>query len=185
MEVRTESFLGTDKVIVGNKYTDLVLETLGKVYIKTGNSSKVLSDVLELLDKSSDSDIEKHIIFVGSTLEMEEMEYPGDGFFVYNTLNTTLYLSYDNRYVALIEAAEGADGGYVRRKGDTMTGQLEINTVAAPLIVASSKLVRNLNAEYLGGYSYEELAKKKIDEVITGNWTFKGKGTSENNWIFK
>lgn len=185
MEVRTESFLGTDKVIVGNKYTDLVLETLGKVYIKTGNSSKVLSDVLELLDKSSDSDIEKHIIFVGSTLEMEEMEYPGDGFFVYNTLNTTLYLSYDNRYVALIEAAEGADGGYVRRKGDTMTGQLEINTIAAPLIVASSKLVRNLNAEYLGGYSYEELAKKKIDEVITGNWTFKGKGTSENNWIFK
>ena len=29
--IRTESFLGGDKVIVGNKYTDLVLETLGKV----------------------------------------------------------------------------------------------------------------------------------------------------------
>lgn len=185
MEVRTESFLGNDKVIVGNKYTDLVLETLGKVYIKTGNSSRVLSDVLKLLDKSSESDIGSRTIIVHSTLEMEEMEYPGDGFFVYNTLNTTLYLSYDNHYVALIEAAEGADDGYVRRKGDTMTGQLEINTVAAPLVVASSKLVRNLNAEYLGGYSYEDLAKKKVDEVITGNWTFKGKGTSENNWVFK
>lgn len=185
MEVRTESFLGSDKVIVGNKYTDLVLETLGKVYIKTGNSSKVLSDVLKLLDASTESDVGSKTIIVHSTLEMEEMEYPGDGFFVYNTLNTTLYLSYDNRYVALIEAAEGADGGYVRRKGDTMTGQLEINTIAAPLIVASSKLVRNLNAEYLGGYSYEELAKKRVDEVITGNWTFKGKGVSENNWTFK
>ena len=46
-----ESFLGSDKVIVGNKYDDLVLETLGKVYIKTGNSSRVLSDVLKLLDQ--------------------------------------------------------------------------------------------------------------------------------------
>lgn len=45
--IRVESFLGNDKVIVGNKYTDLVLETLGKVYIKTGNNSRVLSDVLK------------------------------------------------------------------------------------------------------------------------------------------
>ncbi len=32
--IRTEQLLGGNKVIVGNKYTDLVLETLGKVYIK-------------------------------------------------------------------------------------------------------------------------------------------------------
>ena len=104
--IRTESFLGSDKVIIGNKYADLVLETLGKVYIKTGNSSRVLSDVLKLLDQVQDSEIQSQTIIVGSTLEMEQMEYPGDGFFVYNTLTTTLYLSYDQRYVALIEAAE-------------------------------------------------------------------------------
>lgn len=183
--IRTESFLGSDKVIIGNKYTDLVLETLGKVYIKTGNSSRVLSDVLKLLDQVQDSEIQSQTIIVGSTLEMEQMEYPGDGFFVYNTLTTTLYLSYDQRYVALIEAAEGAGDGYVRRRGDTMTGQLEINTVGPPLIVASSKLVSNLNAEYIDGYSSNDLAKKKVDEFIYGNWTFKGKGVSENNWTFK
>lgn len=183
--IRTESFLGSDKVIVGNKYTDLVLETLGKVYIKTGNSSRVLSDVLALLDKATESEIKSQTIIVGSLLEMEQMEYPGDGFFVYNTLTTTLYISYDERYVALIEAAEGAGDGYVRRKGDTMTGQLEINTVGPPLIVASSKLVNNLNAEFVGGYAADDLAKKKVDEYITGNWTFKGKGVSENNWTFK
>lgn len=183
--IRTESFLGGDKVIVGNKYTDLVLETLGKVYIKTGNSSRVLSDVLKLLDQVQDSEIQSQTIIVGSTLEMEQMEYPGDGFFVYNTLTTTLYLSYDQRYVALIEAAEGAGDGYVRRRGDTMTGQLEINTVGPPLIVASSKLVSNLNAEYIDGYASDDLAKKKVDEFIYGNWTFKGKGVSENNWVFK
>lgn len=183
--IRKESFLGNDKVIVGNKYTDLVLETLGKVYIKTGNSSQVLSDVLALLDKATESEIRSQTIIVGSLLEMEQMEYPGDGFFVYNTLTTTLYISYDERYIALIEAAEGAGDGYVRRKGDTMTGQLEINTIGPPLIVASSKLISNLNAEYIGGYSADDLAKKRVDEYITGNWTFKGKGVSENNWTFK
>lgn len=182
--IRTESFLGNDKVIVGNKYTDLVLETLGKVYVKTGNSSRVLSDVLALLDKTTESDIKSQTIIVGSLLEMEQMEYPGDGFFVYNTLTTTLYISYDERYVALIEAAEGAGEGYVRRRGDTMTGQLEINTVGPPLIVASSKLVGNLNVEFIGGYAADDLAKKRVDEYITGNWTFKGKGVSENNWTF-
>lgn len=182
--IRTESFLGGDKVIVGNKYTDLVLETLGKVYIKTGNSSRVLSDVLALLDKVTESEIKSQTIIVGSLLEMEQMEYPGDGFFVYNTLTTTLYISYDERYIALIEAAEGAGDEYVRRKGDMMTGQLEINTVGPPLIVASSKLVNNLNAEFIGGYAADDLAKKRVDEYITGNWTFKGKGVSENNWTF-
>jgi hypothetical protein len=183
--IRTESFLGGDKVIVGNKYTDLVLETLGKVYIKTGNSSRVLSDVLALLDKATESEIKSQTIIVGSLLEMEQMEYPGDGFFIYNTLTSTLYISYDERYIALIEAAEGADDGYVRRKGDTMTGQLEINTVGPPLIVASSKLVSNLNAEFINGYSSDDLAKKNVDEYIYGNWTFKGKGVSEDTWVFK
>lgn len=183
--IRTETFLGSDKVIVGNKYTDLVLETLGKVYIKTGNSSRVLSDVLKLLDQVQETDIKSQTIIVGSTLEMEQMEYPGDGFFIYNTLTTTLYIAYDERYIALIEAAEGAGDGYVRRRGDTMTGQLEINTVGPPLIVASSKLVNNLNAEYIDGYASDDLAKKKVDEYIYGNWTFKGKGVSEDNWVFK
>ena len=183
--IRVESFLGNDKVIVGNKYTDLVLETLGKVYIKTGNNSRVLSDVLALLDKVTESEIKSQTIIVGSLLEMEQMEYPGDGFFIYNTLTSTLYISYDERYIALIEAAEGADDGYVRRKGDTMTGQLEINTVGPPLIVASSKLVSNLNAEFINGYSSDDLAKKNVDEYIYGNWTFKGKGVSEGTWVFK
>lgn len=183
--IRVESFLGNDKVIVGNKYTDLVLETLGKVYIKTGNNSRVLSDVLKLLDQVQESEIKSQTIIVGSLLEMEQMEYPGDGFFIYNTLTSTLYISYDKRYIALIEAAEGADDGYVRRKGDTMTGQLEINTVGPPLIVASSKLVSNLNAEFINGYSSDDLAKKNVDEYIYGNWTFKGKGVSEDTWVFK
>lgn len=183
--IRKESFLGNDKIIVGNKYSDLVLETLGKVYIKIGNNSRVLSDVLELLDKNTESSIESQTIIVNSLQEMENMDYPGDGYFIYNTLTTTLYISYDERYIALIEASEGAKDGYVRRRGDTMTGQLEINTIGPPLIVASSQLVNNLNAQYIGGYSEDDLAKRRQDEYITGNWTFKGRGVSENTWTFQ
>lgn len=183
--IRKESFLGNDKIIVGNKYSDLVLETLGKVYIKIGNNSRVLSDVLELLDKNTESNIESQTIIVNSLQEMESMDYPGDGYFVYNTLTTTLYISYDERYIALIEASEGAKDGYVRRRGDVMTGQLEINTIGPPLIVASSQLVNNLNAQYIGGYSEDDLAKRRQDEYITGNWTFKGRGVSENTWTFQ
>ena len=65
--IRTECFLGNNKVIIGNKYTDLVLETLGKVYIKTGNNSRVLSDVLKLLDQTQETEIKDQIIIVDST----------------------------------------------------------------------------------------------------------------------
>ena len=51
--VRVDSLLGNKKVIVGNPYSDIVLETLGKVYVKTGNNLKVLSDVLKLLEQSN------------------------------------------------------------------------------------------------------------------------------------
>lgn len=182
--IRTECFLGNNKVIIGNKYTDLVLETLGKVYVKTGNNSRVLSDVLKLLDQTQETEIKDQIIIVDSTKQMEDMEYPGDGVFVFNSLTSTLYISYDLRYILLVSSPENTKEGYVRRSGDTMTGQLEINTVGPPLIIASSKLVNNLNVEYLNGYSSDDLAKKKIDEYIYGNWTFKGTGVSESNWIF-
>lgn len=182
--IRTETVFGSSKTIVGNKQADLVLETLGKVYVKIGNNSRVLNDLFKLLD-TSNSSLENTTIIVNSTIAMEEMKYPGDGYFIFNSLTNVLYLSYNDRYIALIDASNTTGSGYVKKTGDSMTGPLEINTVGAPLIIASSKLISNLNAQYLDGYSSDDLAKKKIDEYITGNWTFKGKGVSEDNWTFK
>lgn len=183
--VRVDSLLGNKKVIVGNPYSDIVLETLGKVYVKTGNNLKVLSDVLKLLEQSNEKDSTGTII-VDSQSAMEEMEYPGDGKFIFNTLTKTLYISYDERYVALItdEDGEGSDE-YVKKSGDVITGRLEFTTNEAPLIVASSKLVKNFNAQYVGGYAADKLAKRLEDEYIYGNWTFKSSGTSEDTWLFK
>lgn len=183
--VRVDSLLGNKKVIVGNPYSDIVLETLGKVYVKTGNNLKVLSDVLKLLDQTNEKDSTGTII-VDSQSAMEEMEYPGDGRFIFNTLTKTLYISYDERYVALITAEDGEGSDkYVKKSGDVITGKLEFTTNEAPLIVASSKLVKNFNAEYVGGYAADKLAKRLENEYIYGNWTFKSSGTSEDTWLFK
>lgn len=183
--VRVDSLLGNKKVIVGNPYSDIVLETLGKVYVKTGNNLKVLSDVLKLLEQSNEKDSTGTII-VDSQSAMEEMEYPGDGKFIFNTLTKTLYISYDERYVALITAEDGEGSDeYVKKSGDVITGRLEFTTNEAPLIVASSKLVKNFNAQYVGGYAADKLAKRLEDEYIYGNWTFKSSGTSEDTWLFK
>lgn len=183
--VRVDSLLGNKKVIVGNPYSDIVLETLGKVYVKTGNNLKVLSDVLKLLDQANEKDSTGTII-VDSQSAMEEMEYPGDGRFIFNTFTKTLYISYDERYVALITAEDGEDSDkYVKKSGDVITGKLEFTTNEAPLIVASSKLVKNFNAEYVGGYAADKLAKRLENEYIYGNWTFKSSGTSEDTWLFK
>lgn len=183
--VRVDSLLGNKKVIVGNPYSDIVLETLGKVYVKTGNNLKVLSDVLKLLEQSNEKDSTGTII-VDSQSAMEEMEYPGDGKFIFNTLTKTLYISYDERYVALITAEDGEGSDeYVKKSGDVITGRLEFTTNEAPLIVASSKLVKNFNAQYVGGYAANKLAKRLEDEYIYGNWTFKSSGTSEDTWLFK
>lgn len=184
--VRVDSLLGNKKVIVGNPYSDIVLETLGKVYVKTGNNLKVLSDVLKLLDQANEKDSISGTIIVDSQSAMEEMEYPGDGRFIFNTLTKTLYISYDERYVALITAEDGEGSDkYVKKSGDVITGKLEFTTNEAPLIVASSKLVKNFNAEYVGGYAADKLAKRLENEYIYGNWTFKSSGTSEDTWLFK
>lgn len=183
--VRVDSLLGNKKVIVGNPYSDIVLETLGKVYVKTGNNLKVLSDVLKLLDQANEKDSTGTII-VDSQSAMEEMEYPGDGRFIFNTLTKTLYISYDERYVALITAEDGEGSDkYVKKSGDVITRKLEFTTNEAPLIVASSKLVKNFNAEYVGGYAADKLAKRLENEYIYGNWAFKSSGTSEDTWLFK
>ncbi len=180
--IRTDNVLGNKKIVVGDKYSDLVLETLGKVYVKTGNQAQVLDQLIKTLIQNADN---PKTIFVNSELEMNEMKYPGDGTFVFNKLNNSLYIALDSRYVLIVQVNPDGSPQYVNKRGDTMTGQLEISTVNAPLIVHSSQLVKNLNVEYLNRYSSDDFAKKKVDEVIYGNWQFDGVGQSNNNWIFK
>lgn len=186
--VRVDSLLGNKKVIVGNPYSDIVLETLGKVYIKSGRNCKLLDDVIKELatiTEKPQKEIYAKTIIVNSVDELESLDYPGDGYLIYNSLNKSLYISYEDKYIALIESVADTSESYVKKTGDSMSGQLEITVDSLPpLIVHSKKLVSNLNANYLENYSAKELAKKKVDEVISGDWVFTGSNISKANWRF-
>lgn len=186
--VRVDSLLGNKKVIVGNPYSDIVLETLGKVYIKSGRNCKLLDDVIKELatiTEKPQKEIYAKTIIVNSIDELESLDYPGDGYLIYNSLDKSLYISYEDKYIALIESVADTSESYVKKTGDSMSGQLEITVDSLPpLIVHSKKLVSNLNANYLENYSAKDLAKKKVDEVISGNWVFTGSNISKANWRF-
>lgn len=186
--VRVDSLLGNKKVIVGNPYSDIVLETLGKVYIKSGKNCKLLDDVIKELatiTEEPQEEIYAKTIIVNSIDELESLDYPGDGYLIYNSLNKSLYISYEDKYIALIESVTDTSESYVKKTGDSMSGQLEITVDSfPPLIIHSKKLVSNLNANYLENYSAKDLAKKKVDEVISGDWTFTGSNISKANWRF-
>lgn len=176
--IKSEEFLGNSKVMVGDLQSDMVLQTLGKIYIRSGKSLKLLTDLTETIANS-----DSNVIMVESTKELDSLEYPGDGKFIYNSGNSILYLSYKDRYLALIEVTSKT-GNYVKKTGDTMTGTLEMATTKVPFIVHSSKLVKNLNAEYLNGETAETFAHKNKDEGITGSWKFLSDCVSEAKWKF-
>lgn len=168
--IRKERFLGGEKIIVGDKRTDLILESLGKVYIKSGNSSRLLNDIISTIDKLSKEDISATLILEeGQTIN--NIEFPGNGKLVYD--GTILYLTINNDYIPIVDKSEGAN--YVKKTGDTLTGQLTIDledTSLPPLVVNSSTKVSNLNAEFIGGETLQNYTNKQRDESISGRWAF-------------
>lgn len=168
--IRKEKFLGGEKIIVGDKRTDLILESLGKVYIKSGNSSRLLNDIISTIDKLSKEDISATLILEeGQTIN--DIEFPGNGKLVYD--GTILYLTINNDYIPIVDKSEGAN--YVKKTGDTLTGQLTIDledTSLPPLVVNSSTKVSNLNAEFIGGETLQNYTNRQRDESISGRWSF-------------
>lgn len=140
--VRVDSLLGNKKVIVGNPYSDIVLETLGKVYIKSGRNCKLLDDVIKELatiTEEPQEEIYAKTIIVNSIDELESLDYPGDGYLIYNSLNKSLYISYEDKYIALIESVTDTSESYVKKTGDSMSGQLEITVDSFPPLIVHSK----------------------------------------------
>lgn len=169
--VRTAELLGSKKNIVGSTSADLILETLGKIYIKSGKQTKLLNDVFKLLDQI---DVNKGGSKIITTSDINNINFPGDGFLVFDTKENALYLSYDMRYLLIADKINPSktDSIFVKKSGDVMEGQLKILHNGAPLLVASKELVKNFNAQYLNGYSSDHFTVKSLDEVISGQWSF-------------
>lgn len=165
--IRNENLLGGSKTLVGSLDSDLILQSLGKIYIQRGKSIKLFDDIIKaLVNVSNDS-----IIITSDN----DIEYPGDGKILFNKNNNILYITVDGQLISLIEAST-KEGNYVKKSGDTMSGDLHLDK---SFTIKSDKLIKNLNANYLEGQPSKEFAKKNSDELIGGEWKF------DNNTTFK
>jgi len=145
--IRTDTVFGKRVNLVGNISADLVLESLGKVYIKSRNKAQTLEEFITSLIGDPNMSVSRTLVVEG----IEDLDTSGlkEGTFVFDKLSNILYLFLDGELLELINVApEGT--GYVKRSGDTMTGRLAIYVKnGPPLYVNSTDLIKNLNANYL------------------------------------
>lgn len=205
--IKKEQLTGSRKVVVGEKNNDLVLRTLGKVYIQTGSKFTLLTDLIKSVDKASTSSSINNLITIKNVEELNSLPYPGDNKFVFVSSNSNLYISVLGTLIPIVaknEAEvnwESLKETFVQKTGDRMSGELyspklsadqiessgqvTINTSKAPLVINSKEFVKNLNVQYLGGKERDEFAIKNNDEQITGSWLFKAQTYFDNLTAFK
>ena len=176
-----EPILGNKKNIIGTDKADLVLETLGKVYIKQGKSLKNLTDLFKLIDKKSNKVLNKEesTIIVNS---INNLQYPGDGKFIFSSSDRILYITFENQLIPLIDARNYGTDNHILKSGDDMEGILNFKV---PFTIQSASLINNLNSNFLNGYRDIDFTKKSVNEIISGNWTFTGNNESTNKFVFK
>lgn len=175
---RTDTLFGKRVNVVGNISADLVLESLGKIYIKSRNKAQTLEEIISTL---ATGDVQEKVSKVIITDDVTSIDNISSGQFVFDKSNKILYLLLDDELIELINVApEGT--GFVKRSGDIMSGCLTINVPGGPpLKVNSDELVKNLNVEYLNGETSESFARRAKDETITGKWRFKQPTYFEHN----
>ena len=168
--MRTDTLFGKTVNVVGDVSADLVLESLGKIYIKSRNKAQTLDEIISSLTSGSEQSIADKTIIVDGINELDEIE---NGSFVFDKSSSILYIQVDGELVELISVST-KDTKYVKKSGDTMTGPLTINTQAGvpPLKVNSTALNKNFNAQYLNGLPSSAYAQKGKNEDIRGSWQF-------------
>lgn len=171
--IRNENLLGGSKTLVGSLDSDLILQSLGKIYIQRGKSIKLFDDIIKALVNVSND----NIIITSDN----DIEYPGDGKILFNKNNNILYITVDGQTIPLIETS-AKEGNYVKKSGDTMSGDLHLDK---SFTIKSDKLIKNLNANYLEGLDSKEFAKKNSDEIIGGEWEFGNNTTFKKQTTFE
>jgi lysophospholipid acyltransferase (LPLAT)-like uncharacterized protein len=115
--VKEDTLFGNKSIIVGDNLHNLVLENLGKIYLRYGGGYKEFNSIISSLSSSSSSG--KIIIEPDGIKKASSYE---DGYIVYDAKAGILYLAYDNELLVLAESVTTDSHKYVRKTGDTMTG---------------------------------------------------------------
>jgi len=208
--ITKESLMGAQKVVVGDGTADLILNTLGKVYIKAGGRFKLLDDLITELSSVTVTTpvIVSNLTLLQTDEDLLTLVYPGDGKFVFIQSSQNLYITVNGIYLPIIAKNEAEinwqslNERFVQKSGDVMSGTLEAYSLTAndsilthgpinsdtsgvPFVIKSTKMVENLNVEQLGDLKRDAYAVKAEDEQVTGQWSFQNKTNFRKLVTFK
>lgn len=148
---------------VGDKGKDLILQTSSRVYVQ------VKDRFYEINFRGDDQDNEKEeveetprVLFVeDSSILDDSYPYPGDDYLI--IANGEFFRTINGEYEQILVSTQ---------QNSTFNTPITINTLEAPLNITSTKLVKNLNAQYLNSLSSDVFTRKDIEEQIS-KWTIK------------
>lgn len=166
---------------IGVEGKNLVLKTLGRVYVKVKDRKYELVFRPEDLQKmvegyagdASESTGSSTIVFANSSLDIDSLEYPGDNVLVI-TKDGHIYFTENNGYT---EIPIKFSGDELTLENLNISGQIIFTGNNIPLVIPNSNLIQNLNADLLDGYQATDFAIKSQNQEISGSWKYTGQQT--------
>ena len=166
---------------IGVEGKNLVLKTLGRVYVKVKDRKYELVFRPEDLQKmvegyagdASESTGSSTIVFADSSLDIDSLEYPGDNVLVI-TKDGHIYFTENNGYT---EIPIKFSGDELTLENLNISGQIIFTGNNIPLVIPNSNLIQNLNADLLDGYQAIDFAIKSQNQEISGSWKYTGQQT--------
>ena len=161
---------------VGVEGKNLVLKTLGRVYVKVKDRKYELlfrpEDLQNLINgdniDSNDSTKGTSVYFINSALDLPNLEYPGDGCLIVSK-DGSFYFTEKGSYTQ-IPLAFNVDELTLTRLN--VSDQIVFTGSNPPLVISEPIFIQNLNADKVDGYDASAFGIKNNSENITGTWTF-------------
>lgn len=166
---------------IGVEGKNLVLKTLGRVYVKVKDRKYELvfrpEDLQKMVEsyagESSGSTGSSNLTFIDSSLDIDNLEYPGDNSLVISK-DGHLYFTENNGFTEIpIKFSEDE----LTLENLNISGQIIFTGNNIPLVISNSNLIQNLNADLLDGYQATNFAIKSQNQNISGSWTYSGQQT--------
>lgn len=167
---------------IGVEGKNLVLKTLGRVYVKVKDRKYELKFRPEdLQTNNSDENItssDTSILILDNISDMENGTFPGNDIFII-LKEGGFYITENNSYTKVPLSIDASELSLERLY---ISDNIIFNGSGPFFSIPNSVLVTNLNADLLDGRHSTDFSIKSQNETITGQWTF-NKDVTINNEI--
>ena len=167
---------------IGVEGKNLVLKTLGRVYIKVKDRKyelKFRPEDLQTNDSDENTDSSNtSILILDNVSDMENGTFPGNDKFII-LKEGGFYITENNSYTKVPLSIDASELSLERLY---ISDNIIFNGSGPFFSIPNSVLVTNLNADLLDGRHSTDFGIKSQNETITGQWTF-NKDVTINNEI--